>query len=118
MTESARPRALVVEDDGDLRRAMDRFLERVGFTVATSPSGDHALERVRRGERFALVVSDIHMPGLDGPGFLRAAQAFWPEIDAVIVLVTGALERQTVRFTENYAAWSPRWMASRLTTAA
>jgi hypothetical protein len=28
------------------------------------------------------------------------------------------LERQTVRFTENYAAWSPRWMASRLTTAA
>ncbi len=28
------------------------------------------------------------------------------------------LERQRVRFTGNYAAWSPRWMASRLTTAA
>jgi len=84
------PLALVVEDDQAVAGAMERVLERKGFTVAVSGNGAEALERIRRGERFALVVSDVFMPVMDGITFQREARALWPELDEVLVFVTGS----------------------------
>jgi CheY-like chemotaxis protein len=94
---STGPRALVVEDDDTFARAMTRLLTAAGFVVASSPSGDHALDRVRRGERFEFIVSDCYMPGLDGVGFHEAARGLWPEIDGVLVFVTGAPDEWRAR---------------------
>ena len=85
-----KPRALVVDDEQALGRAMKRMLDGMGFDTAMSNSGEDAWDRIRRGERFALVVSDIQMPGMDGPAFLEAARCLWPEIDAKIIFVTGS----------------------------
>jgi CheY-like chemotaxis protein len=84
------PRALVVDDDSAVARATTRALLTIGFLAVTSLSGAHALERVLRGERFELIVSDVRMPGLSGPGFHLAARSSWPEIDAVLVYMSGA----------------------------
>ncbi len=91
----SKPRALLVEDDVAVGRAIGRMLSRVGFDVAVSLSGAHALARVREGERFQLVVSDVNMPGLDGPSFREAARSVWPGIDAILIFVSGACATRT-----------------------
>jgi DNA-binding NtrC family response regulator len=80
---------LVVDDDRAVGRAIARCLRIVGFEPSLSASASDALAVFERGERFCLVVSDIQMPGLDGHAFREAARRCWPEIDAVLVFVTG-----------------------------
>jgi CheY-like chemotaxis protein len=86
-----KPRALIVDDDGILRIAIKRSLDDLGFDTELSESGEHACDRIRRGERFALVVTDVQMPGMDGHAFLEAARGLWPEIAAKAVLVSGSI---------------------------
>jgi CheY-like chemotaxis protein len=108
---TAEPSALIVEDDAAVRRALARILKEDGFVVATSESGEHALDRVRRGERFELVVSDVEMGGMDGPAFCEAARSVWAEIDAVIVFATGrprVLEAATSAARDGSASHSTR----------
>lgn len=58
-------RLLVVEDDGNLLRAIAVSLRRAGFEVATARSGEEALESLAATIP-DLIVSDIMMPGMNG----------------------------------------------------
>lgn len=56
---------LVVDDEPAVRRAIRLLLESSGYAVCDVDSGDAALERLAdRG--FDLVITDQHMPGMDG----------------------------------------------------
>ena len=56
---------LVVDDNGDNRRLVRRFLELDGWDVEESENGEDAV-RLVRGQSFDVVLMDIDMPGLDG----------------------------------------------------
>ena len=64
---------LVVDDDADLRRLLDRELQAAGYRVTQSASGAEAIERARRHQP-TLVLLDLNLPDLDGIEVLRAAQ--------------------------------------------
>ncbi len=89
-----KPRALIVDDNMPFARAIARILRGIGFEAAISESGAEALSRIRSGERFVLVVSDVYMPGMDGGSFHSAARVAWPEIDERLVFVSGAAHDQ------------------------
>jgi CheY-like chemotaxis protein len=58
---------LVVDDDSVLRALVTHVLHRVGCTVVNANDGAQALEILERGGvDIDLVVTDIHMPGLNG----------------------------------------------------
>jgi two-component system, OmpR family, response regulator MprA len=59
------PRVLVVEDDGAVRRALERALPLHGFSVTSAPDGLTALA-VLAAERPDVVVLDVGLPGPDG----------------------------------------------------
>ena len=64
---------LLVDDEEGLRRIAKRALELAGYRVTTAADGVLALEAFRANKKeFALVVSDITMPNLDGVGLQRA----------------------------------------------
>jgi len=64
---------LLVEDEAALRRSATRILERKGYRVLTAPDGEEALHTFRMNrERVALVLSDVVMPRLSGPGLYSA----------------------------------------------
>ena len=66
---------LVVEDEGDLRRAAKRVLEQVGYQVLTAADGVEALEAIRRqSSPIHLVMSDLVMPRLGGRGLHDAVR--------------------------------------------
>ena len=67
---------LVVDDDTDLREALEEVLRDAGFTVLGAGNGREALEVLARTRPLpGLVLLDMMMPVLDGAGFLRELYA-------------------------------------------
>ncbi|MFC2172438.1 sigma-54-dependent transcriptional regulator [Acidobacteriota bacterium] len=56
---------LVVDDEEAMRWALKKALENKGFEVTTLDSGDKAVKEAAR-KRYAVVLMDIKMPGMDG----------------------------------------------------
>jgi len=84
------PRILCVDDDQDLLAAMALSLRR-HFKVSTASSGRVGLEKLGSDGPFAVVVSDMQMPSMDGPTFLTNVRGVAP--DAVRVVLTGRSDR-------------------------
>ncbi|MFZ5442163.1 MAG: ATP-binding protein, partial [Myxococcota bacterium] len=84
-------RVLVADDEPALLRTVVRLLEGEGCVVTAVASGAELVERVERGERFDLVLSDVRMPGVDGIEAARALRARAPELP--IVLMSGFTDR-------------------------
>ncbi|MFO0712527.1 MAG: response regulator [Sandaracinus sp.] len=76
---------LLVEDDRAVASITARLLRRAGHPVQVAYSGAEALELVRRGEDFELVVCDVVMPGMDGPQTIEALRALSPRLRALFV---------------------------------
>lgn len=109
----ARERAtvLVVDDDSDIRMSLEMMLQYEGFEVWTAKDGAEALARLEReaqaGQAAELVLCDVKMPRLDGPGFLDglAQQSQAPSVIMIsghgdIATAVDALRRGAVDFIE------------------
>jgi signal transduction histidine kinase/ActR/RegA family two-component response regulator len=77
---------LVVDDDADVRRMVERALRRASYTVITATSGPDALTRARGypGE-IDLLVTDVVMPGMTGQELLRELTAERPRLQVVFM---------------------------------
>lgn len=88
---AGRPRVLLVDDQVAVSRALARALDHEADAVL-SLSGVEALELLRRGERFDLVISDVMMPGMTGSEFFRRARALDATIVRRFVFMSGAVD--------------------------
>lgn len=87
---------LVVDDDTDLREALEEVLRDAGYEVQGASNGKHALEVLGASKVLpGLVLLDMMMPVLDGAGFARAMrqQPQWRDIP-VLVFSASANARQ------------------------
>jgi PAS domain S-box-containing protein len=86
---------LVVDDEATVRQAARAVLISLNFQVLTAANGLEALVLVgeKRAELRA-VITDLHMPGLDGVAFVRMLRTTVPE--ARIVVASGRLEDAAV----------------------
>lgn len=83
---------LCVEDEPDIRLIAQLALETVGgLKVSLCSSGKEGLEAARR-ERPDLVVLDVMMPGLDGPGTLSALRELPETRDLPVVFMTAKVQ--------------------------
>jgi CheY-like chemotaxis protein len=82
----ARPRVLFVDDEPAVLEAVALNLRR-NYDVVTATSGAAGLEHLEAESDFAVVVSDMRMPKMDGATFLALARETAP--DAVRMLLTG-----------------------------
>lgn len=86
---AALPRILCVDDEPKVLAALRRHLCR-RYDIATAEGGQEGLETIQTEGPFAVVVSDMRMPGLDGAEFLRRVRETHP--DTVRILLTGYAE--------------------------
>ena len=89
---TARPwtgRVLVVDDDTAIGAAMRRVLTPFQVTFAQSAAG--ALGRIRGGARFAAILCDVRMPGMDGMQFHEEVAKLDPPLARRIVYFTAAV---------------------------
>jgi EAL domain-containing protein (putative c-di-GMP-specific phosphodiesterase class I) len=93
---------LVVDDDALVLAATRRLLERAGFRAVACGSARQALACVAT-ERFDVMLSDVHMPGVNGLRLLRAVREH--DFDIPVVLLTGKPDVPTAAAAVEYGAF-------------
>ena len=76
-------RVLVVDDAETMRRLLAEVLGQEGFTVVQACDGVQALGEMHQ-RHFDVVVTDNHMPCLDGFDLIRQSQMAWPEVPVIL----------------------------------
>jgi len=95
-------RILVVDDEESVRNMVGQMLRAAGHRVAEVPDAESALA-VLASRPFDLVVSDVRMPGMDGPGLYREICRRMPALARRVVFITGdTLNPQTRLFFEKF----------------
>ena len=88
---SGRGIVMLVEDEDAVRSFAARALQLRGYTVIEAASGEEALEILEDPSlHIDIMVSDVIMPGLDGPAWVREARKTRPE--AKVIFVSGYAE--------------------------
>lgn len=84
---------LFVEDEASVRVIAAKSMRKRGYTVVEAEDGEEALEILEDGDHvFDMMISDVVMPGMDGPTLLKEGRALLG--DARIVFISGYAEEQ------------------------
>src|SRR5579872_5364165 len=89
MDRNTRASILCVDDEPRVLDGLTRVLRR-DFVVSTALSGADGLALLSQGGPFAVVMSDMRMPVMDGATFLQNVRQTSP--DSTRVLLTGQTE--------------------------
>ncbi|GHA40812.1 hypothetical protein GCM10008927_01300 [Amylibacter ulvae] len=83
--------ALLVEDEDPVRAFATRALELQGVNVVAARSGEEAVDLVKKHcDRIDVIVSDVIMPGMNGPEWVRKARKDCP--NAKVIFMSGYAE--------------------------
>jgi len=78
-------RLLIVDDEATLLDLLRRFLERAGYEVETYSDPVPALASFESDpQRFALVITDLSLPGMDGEELIARMRRIQPKLPALI----------------------------------
>jgi CheY-like chemotaxis protein len=78
---------LVVEDDGAVRRLVERVLGSHGYRVLVAATGNEAIDMAKRSERIDLLVSDVVMPQMSGVTVAETVKSLHPH--AKVLFMSG-----------------------------
>lgn len=77
---------LLVEDEAPVRAFASRALQMRGFTVLEAETGEEALSILADQDlKVDIFVTDVAMPGLDGPSWVKQARGLRPHVRVVFV---------------------------------
>ncbi len=92
----AQPPCIVfADDDAVLRHLATSILESAGYRVRQARDGTEALAIIESGEDVALVVSDLHMPGMDGDELVARLRRGPETAMLPVIILTGSGEQDT-----------------------
>ncbi|MEO1533580.1 MAG: response regulator, partial [Pseudomonadota bacterium] len=91
---------LLVEDEAAVRSFAARALRLRGYDVEATEEAEEALQLLEDEARhFDLIVSDVMMPGMDGPAFIAEARKMRPDLS--VLFVSGYAEEAFRKDIEN-----------------
>jgi two-component system, sensor histidine kinase and response regulator len=90
-------RVLIVDDNGTNRRILQVMVERWGMRVTAVSDGEQALLALSKaqqsGDAYGLILTDMHMPGLDGFGLVERIKEHTEVRPATIMMLTSGGQR-------------------------
>ncbi len=95
---------LIVDDSRDLTHVIADFLSINGYQVHTAHNGHDALERMGK-EHIDIVVSDIHMPGMDGFTLMTEIKTKYPGIPVILITGFSVGDAQKIAFEKGANAF-------------
>jgi diguanylate cyclase (GGDEF)-like protein len=100
LSDTPRHKILCVDDEAQVLEGLSLQLGR-RYEVHTALSGAEALEILQREDRFAVLISDMRMPRMDGATFLARARTVAP--NAARILLTGQTDLRSAIAAVNEA---------------
>jgi two-component system response regulator PilR (NtrC family) len=88
---------LIVDDSHDLTHVIADFLSMYGYQVHTARDGYDALECMQ-SHQIQVVVSDIHMPHMDGFTLMGEIKTKYPDVPIVLITGFSVSEAQKMAF--------------------
>ncbi|HEX2584747.1 MAG TPA: response regulator, partial [Steroidobacteraceae bacterium] len=85
------PRALVVDDEADIRELLTITLQRMNIDVSTAPDLNSAISRLRNNN-FELCLTDMKLPDGDGLSLVEWIQSHRPNIPVAVITAHGNVE--------------------------
>ena len=88
-------RILIVDDEAKMRRVLELHLTGAGYEVtkaASAEDGLQALDTSGSGTNFALALTDLRLPGMDGVEFLRQVHVRFPSLPVIVMTAFGTVE--------------------------
>jgi ActR/RegA family two-component response regulator len=85
------PRLLVVDDDENVAVTISEVLRREGYAVEIALSGGQAIQKLAFTE-YDLVLTDLHMEGVDGMTVLKEVQRLAPMTITIVITGYASLE--------------------------
>jgi two-component system cell cycle sensor histidine kinase/response regulator CckA len=96
---AGRGRILLVEDEDGVRGIAAQLLSSFGYQVLEAADGEKALEIIKDNQgQIDLLISDVVMPGMDGPALLKEARPYLRH--ARVMFISGYAERDLARTLE------------------
>ncbi len=74
------PIVLIAEDNDPVRDVAVAMIEEMGYIVLDAPNGDKALEIIKERDDIDLLLSDVVMPGMNGPELAAEAMKIRPDL--------------------------------------
>lgn len=87
----SRTRLLVIDDDQLMRKLLARVLTSKGYDVTLAQDGAHARELIAT-QTFDLVLTDVHMPKVDGIAVLRQIREQDPDLPVILFTASPSAE--------------------------
>jgi two-component system, cell cycle sensor histidine kinase and response regulator CckA len=77
---------LLVEDEAPVRMFSSSALKNKGYTVIEAQSGPEALDIMKsNGHEIDVIITDVMMPGMNGPSLISEIQKNYPKIKVVFI---------------------------------
>lgn len=93
MDTNVKGKILVVEDENDVRTALIDVVQSFGYEVVPAVDGEKALYRLRTGETFHVILSDIRMPKMDGLKLFEGVRSLGLETPFIFLTACDDKER-------------------------
>src|SRR5882724_3221250 len=84
-------RILVVDDEAGVREFVAEALEADGFVTVPVASGEAALQELSK-HAYALLFTDLKMPGMGGLEVLARAKELQPELEVIVLTAQGSVD--------------------------
>ena len=91
---------MVADDDPVIRKLLCQVLSEDGHKVSLATNGAQVIEKVQK-EDFELLLSDVHMPVMNGLETLRTMRSTFPQLPVVMM---DSYPDQLVKQAENEGA--------------
>jgi DNA-binding NtrC family response regulator len=106
---------LVVDDDENVRKALSREINVMGYEFLAAADAKSALEILKTKE-VDVIISDQRMPGVQGTGLLRIVKDIYPEV--IRIMLTGFADfksvLQAINENEVYRLYMKPWDSKEL----
>lgn len=98
---------LCADDSASIRQMVAFTLQSAGYEPVTANDGSDALAKLG-GQRFAMIITDLNMPGCDGISLIRKVRADPRHAGVPIVMLT--TESEESKKMEGKAAGATGWI--------